>query len=151
MEWVEQAQGLFDDWAAAQQETWAQWQDALQDLNGRPTAEIWRETLRVSRQAIRDMEKAQAHWRMQWQQGLDEAKGDPERLAEWAQQGLASMTKWEDAQRQMWDSWMAVFDQLVEQDKRDRVQADDDVFEAWQEGVTHIAQAQMDWLNRWRR
>ncbi len=154
MEWVKQAQDMFDDWAAEQQETWAQWREVVRELNGRPTAETWRETLRVSRQALRDMEKAQARWRLQWQQGLDEAMGDPDRLAEWAQQGLAFMSKWEGAQHQMWDSWMTVFEQLSEQDTQERGsqdQAGEGLIDAWQDSVAHISQAQMDWLNRWRR
>jgi len=150
MDWSDQTQRMMRTWAETQQKMWSSWLEGLQRAGQAPGPELWERTVETWRESVNRTLDAQAEWTQAWAARFQEIEGTPKEARDWAEEGQAMMSRWNEAQRELWGQWFDVLKSARPDSVLGRSgEAPEQLIRAWQETARKAMEAQMQWASAW--
>ncbi len=149
MDWNEQMQKTMQSWAETQQKMWSSWLQSIEQLGKAPGGDLWDKTLDTWQQSVNKTLDAQAEWTQAWIGGVKEIEGAPKEVNDWAKDGQAMMSRWNEAQRELWEQWFEVLRKARPEAALGRARGGEDIIHAWQDTARKAMDTQMQWATAW--
>ena len=101
--------GLVEGWMESQQKLWDGWVQTVQQMGGgNPMAGAWQQGLERWQEAVERTLDTQRQTIRAWADQVSQVQGAPDELKKWAEDGVALMDQWSDAQQGLWKQWFAL-------------------------------------------
>ena len=152
IDWAKQTEQTFKTWTNTQQKMWNSWLEMAQQASEqalKPNA-MWQKSIDVWEQSVESTLDAQSKWTQMWAESLSNTVGVPKEIAQLAQQAQEMNQGWNQAQRQLWQSWFALAKNIDPASMSNSWETEGKkAFETWQETVEKMMKAQAEWSETW--
>ena len=140
-DWMTQTQAGIDRWIGAQHEWWTSLLRGASGATQAPSANVveglQRQTVEAWRRAAHGIVDAQAE--MLLAAARQQSRGDTEAL----------IRRWTDAQREMWQGWLAVAGQSRADDTPGLASAGEHMAASLRQGAEQLVKSQAEWARAW--
>lgn len=151
MDWAKQSEDVLSAWTDAQKKIWGGWMESAEQNSGQAeVADTWRQAIDTWEGITKKSLDAQLEWSQRASETLGALPNMPKDLADWSKQTQQLGTRWNDAQKELWESYFGMVRKAIPvkmlgtfDDENQRL------FRAWQESVQKVVEAQTHWSNVW--
>jgi len=151
MDWANQSEQILSAWTDAQKKIWSGWLETAERNSGQAqTAETWRQAVDTWGGIVKKRLEAQLEWSQRASDSFGALPNIPKDLVDWSKQTQDLGVRWNEAQQQLWDSYLGMVRKAVPvkmlgtfYDENQRL------FRTWQESVEKIVEAQRHWAQMW--
>lgn len=152
IDWTKQTEQTFKAWTETQQKMWNSWLEMAQQASGQALepAAVWQKSIETWEQSVQNTLEAQSKWTQMWAESLSNTIGVPKEIAQLAQQAQEMNQNWNQAQRQLWQSWFALAKNIDPASMSNSWETEGKkAFETWQETAQKMMNAQAEWSKMW--
>jgi hypothetical protein len=143
-------ESMLKTWSETQQNLLTDWLDTLRKLGGKPSLELWAQTVDTWQSAVKETVDTRAEFTRQLIDTLANAKGTPEELRELARKEREQVQHWAEAERELWQGWFNIVRDInFRPEPGAGAQAGRDIVQLWQESAHKMIDAQASLIRRW--
>ena len=133
-----------------QQTLLTQWIETMRSLGSGQGTTMWNETIQAWERSVQQSLDAQTTWVRSWTESLANANGIPQEMRDQVRAGQEALQQWTDAQRQLWQNWFGVIQNLNPSlEPGTGAQAGQNIAQLWQETMSRLVETQTEWARRW--
>lgn len=149
--WSKQTEDAFQGWADTQKKFWNGWIDAVEQQGGQAQlADTWRKAVDTWEDAVKSGLEAQLEVSRKMADSVSTLPNVPKDLQEWAEQAQELGTRWNGAQKELWESYFGMVRKAVPVKMLGTLDGENQkLFEAWQQAVDQVVAAQSEWADVW--
>ena len=150
IDWTKQTEDLLQTWTDTQKKAWSGWTDAAQQAGQAQVAETWRQAVDTWAGAVTSGLDAQLELSRTVSDNVGAVPGLPKDLVDWAGQTRQLGVRWNEAQRQLWESYFGMIRKAVPTKMLGTIDNENTkLFATWQDSVEKIVEAQASWSKHW--
>ena len=150
MNWTQQMEEMSRQWHDVQKQLWASWQETAQQATPQGQAKaMWQQMLTT----WKNMLDIQVESVRLWSESVVTG-GAPEATVQWAEQFYQMTKQASTVQKQLWDSWFTLADQMDPTSMPNMMNMNNQpVMRLWQEMAQQTVKMQQEWMknaNPWQ-
>jgi hypothetical protein len=149
-EWTKQAEEMYKAWGDAQKSLMDRWVESFKYFTGTPDTGMWRKTLEIWEDTVKNTFSSQSKWTESWVENLKSIEGLPEQAVESVDRFQEMVGHWSKTQEEIWSKWFEMlkgFD--FSQPAETLAETMKNPLQAWQQATQKVMGAQAEWMKIW--